>query len=69
MNYCGTCGEEIAEDSHFCPHCGSEIKNIDITDPGSLFWKGQIPIVTSSVVVQQLAMAFGVGTLFLFFCS
>lgn len=66
MSYCEDCGELIPDNFDLCPGCFESQENSDINLAGSLYWKGQIPIVTSSVVVKQLALAFGVGALGLF---
>jgi hypothetical protein len=71
MAYCDQCGEEIQAGAHFCPFCGREAAGTPATDhppgpkgAGGIFWSNKMGVITSTVVIKQLILAFGGGCLF-----
>ncbi|MBN1167806.1 MAG: hypothetical protein JXA44_11845 [Methanospirillaceae archaeon] len=67
MSYITNSEKINPDETEMCSDCNRLTGNSEEINADSLFWKGKIPIVTSSVVVKQLAIILGFGTLFLFF--
>ena len=68
MSYCKNCGSEISKDADFCSQCGASISRTSrvgglAADGQGLAWNYRIPLITNTILTQDIVLVFGVTVL------
>jgi hypothetical protein len=68
MPNCKNCGSEITKDAEFCIQCGASISGMRrsgglAADGGGLTWNRRVPLITNTLLTQDIVLVFGVAVL------
>jgi hypothetical protein len=68
MSNCKNCGSEIGKDAEFCSQCGASLSRTSrvgglAADGQGVAWNYRIPLITNTILTQDIVLVFGVTVL------